>query len=64
MIKMYGIKNCDTIKKARQFLEAQGVDFEFVDFRQTPIDRQTLQKTQHNRNNTLTWRYQHNNTRK
>ncbi|VVH65078.1 FIG138056: a glutathione-dependent thiol reductase [uncultured Gammaproteobacteria bacterium] len=40
---MYGIKNCDTIKKARQFLEAQGVDFEFVDFRQTPIDRQTLQ---------------------
>ncbi|CAC9439322.1 FIG138056: a glutathione-dependent thiol reductase [uncultured Gammaproteobacteria bacterium] len=43
MIKMYGIKNCDTIKKARQFLEAQGVDFEFVDFRQTPIDRQTLQ---------------------
>jgi arsenate reductase-like glutaredoxin family protein len=34
MIKMYGIKNCDTIKKARQFLEAQGVDFEFVDFRQ------------------------------
>jgi arsenate reductase len=43
MIKMYGIKNCDTIKKARQFLEAQGIDFEFVDFRQTPIDRQTLQ---------------------
>ncbi|CAC9449070.1 FIG138056: a glutathione-dependent thiol reductase [bacterium endosymbiont of Bathymodiolus sp. 5 South] len=40
---MYGIKNCDTIKKARQFLEAQGVDFEFIDFRQTPIDRQTLQ---------------------
>ncbi len=40
---MYGIKNCDTIKKARQFLEAQGIDFEFVDFRQTPIDRQTLQ---------------------
>jgi arsenate reductase len=24
-------------------LEAQGVDFEFIDFRQTPIDRQTLQ---------------------
>jgi arsenate reductase len=44
MIKMYGIKNCDTIKKARQFLEAQGIDFEFVDFRQTPIDRQTLQR--------------------
>jgi arsenate reductase len=43
MIKMYGIKNCDTIKKASQFLEAQGIDFEFIDFRQTPIDLQTLQ---------------------
>lgn len=43
MIKMYGIKNCDTIKKAQKFLTAQGVDFEFIDFRQTPIDEQTLQ---------------------
>jgi len=43
MIKMYGIKNCDTIKKAQKFLEAQGVEFEFIDFRQNPIDEQTLQ---------------------
>lgn len=43
MIKMYGIKNCDTIKKAQKFLQAQDVDFEFVDFRQNPIDEQTLQ---------------------
>ena len=43
MIKMYGIKNCDTIKKAQKFLQAQAVDFEFIDFRQTPIDEQTLQ---------------------
>ncbi|RUM79050.1 MAG: arsenate reductase [Candidatus Thioglobus sp.] len=42
MIKMYGIKNCDTIKKAQKFLEAQGVEFEFIDFRQNPIDEQTL----------------------
>ncbi|CAC9977526.1 FIG138056: a glutathione-dependent thiol reductase [uncultured Gammaproteobacteria bacterium] len=40
---MYGIKNCDTIKRAGKFLEDQGVDFEFIDFRQTPIDVQTLQ---------------------
>ena len=40
---MYGIKNCDTIKKASKFFETQGVDFEFIDFRQTPIDLQTLQ---------------------
>lgn len=43
MIKMYGIKNCDTVKKAQKFLQTQGVDFEFIDFRQNPIDLQTLQ---------------------
>ncbi|SMN11780.1 FIG138056: a glutathione-dependent thiol reductase [uncultured Candidatus Thioglobus sp.] len=42
-IKMYGIKNCDTIKKAQKFLTENGVKFEFIDFRQTPIDMQTLQ---------------------
>ncbi len=42
-MKMYGIKNCDTIKKAQKFLSAQGVDFEFIDFRDSPIDEQTLQ---------------------
>jgi arsenate reductase len=40
---MYGIKNCDTIKKAQKFLTTQGIDFEFIDFRQDPIDEQTLQ---------------------
>ncbi len=43
MIKMYGIKNCDTIKKAQKFLQAKNVEFEFIDFRQNPIDEQTLQ---------------------
>lgn len=42
-IKMYGINNCDTVKKAQKFLQTQGIDFEFIDFRQTPIDTQTLQ---------------------
>lgn len=43
MIKMYGIKNCDTIKKAQKFLTKQEVDFEFIDFRQDPINQKTLQ---------------------
>lgn len=43
MIKMYGIKNCDTIKKASKFLKTQGTSFKFIDFRQTPIDVKTLQ---------------------
>ena len=43
MIKMYGIKNCDTIKKAQKFLDSHGVEFEFIDFRQSPINESTLQ---------------------
>ncbi len=31
---LYGIKNCDTVKKARKWLDARGVDYEFHDFRE------------------------------
>ncbi len=34
MIIMYGIKNCDTIKKARKFLETNNIDYQFHDFRE------------------------------
>jgi Spx/MgsR family transcriptional regulator len=30
---MYGIKNCDTVKKARQWLEGRGVEYNFHDYR-------------------------------
>ena len=30
---LYGIPNCDSIKKARRWLESRAVDYEFVDFR-------------------------------
>lgn len=33
MIRIYGIKNCDTVRKARRWLEAQGLDYQFHDFR-------------------------------
>ncbi|MEO1889886.1 MAG: ArsC family reductase [Cycloclasticus sp.] len=33
-IVIYGIKNCDTIKKARKWLDANGVEFTFHDYRQ------------------------------
>ena len=42
MIKMYGIKNCDSVKKAQRFLQSNDVNFEFIDFRQNPIDNKTL----------------------
>jgi Spx/MgsR family transcriptional regulator len=35
---MYGIKNCDTIKKARKFLEANKVDYQFHDFREDGLN--------------------------
>ncbi len=38
MITLYGIKNCDTVKKARKWLEARGVDYSFHDFREDGID--------------------------
>lgn len=33
MIKLYGIKNCDTVKKARSWLETNQVAYQFHDFR-------------------------------
>ncbi len=38
MIIMYGIKNCDTIKKARKYLEDHSIDYEFHDFREDGIN--------------------------
>lgn len=35
-MKMYGIANCDTVKKARVFLSKQKVEFEFIDFKKSP----------------------------
>jgi len=37
-ITMYGIPNCDTIKKARKWLEAQGVDYQFHDYRKDGVN--------------------------
>lgn len=34
MITLYGIKNCDTVKKARHWLETHGIEFRFHDFRE------------------------------
>ncbi|WAX94755.1 ArsC family reductase [Aminobacter sp. NyZ550] len=42
-IKMYGIKNCDTIKKARTWLEGHGVAYDFHDYKAAGIDRKSLE---------------------
>ncbi len=35
-MKLYGIANCDTVKKARVFLDKKSIAYEFVDFKKTP----------------------------
>ena len=42
MIKIYGIPNCDTMKKARKWLEAKGVDYEFHDYRKQGVPESRL----------------------
>jgi arsenate reductase len=39
---MYGIKNCDTIKKARSWLDEHGVAYGFHDYKASGIDRASL----------------------
>lgn len=41
---MYGIKNCDTIKKARKWLETNEISFDFHDYRKDGIDIDMLSK--------------------
>ncbi len=42
MITLYGIKNCDTIKKARKWLDNQGVEYRFHDVREDGLDSKTV----------------------
>ena len=37
-VRIYGIRNCDTMKKARSWLEKNGVDYEFHDYKLAGID--------------------------
>ena len=37
MFVMYGIKNCDTIKKARKWLEENQVEYEFFDYKKEGV---------------------------
>ena len=37
MIRIYGIKNCDTMKKAFAWLEAKGMAYEFIDYKNAGV---------------------------
>ena len=41
---LYGIPNCDTVKKARTWLDERGVEFRFHDYKKAGIDRASLER--------------------
>ena len=43
-IRVYGIRNCDTMKKARAWLDAKGVAYDFHDYKSAGIERSRLEQ--------------------
>lgn len=41
-VTLYGIANCDTVKKARTWLDTHGVTFAFHDYKKVGVDEQAL----------------------
>ena len=44
MITVYGLKNCDTCRKALKWLDAQGMDHQFHDLRKDGLDPARLKR--------------------
>ncbi|MBX9892339.1 MAG: ArsC family reductase [Chitinophagaceae bacterium] len=44
MVILYGIPNCDTVKKARTWLDQHKVSYQFHDFKQAGIDSKRIQR--------------------
>ncbi len=43
-ITIYGIKNCDTMKKARAWLDKAGVEYAFHDYKSAGVEKEKLEK--------------------
>lgn len=44
MITLYGIPNCDTVRKARRWLDDNAIEYTFVDFREEPVGADTVER--------------------
>lgn len=42
MITLYGISNCDTVRKARRWLQQHEIEYRFHDFREDGLDAATV----------------------
>jgi len=43
-MKLYGIPNCDTVKKARAWLTSHAIEYEFHDYKKQGVDTALLRK--------------------
>lgn len=43
-MKLFGIKNCDTVKKAMRWLDQHQVSYQFHDFRKEGLDQPTIEQ--------------------
>jgi arsenate reductase len=44
VIKIYGIRSCDSCRNAQKWLKKQGIEFDYIDIRADGIDEQTLHR--------------------
>ena len=44
MYHLYGISNCDTVKKAKKHLEKKDIEFQFHDFKKNILTRELLER--------------------
>lgn len=44
MTILFGIKNCDTVKKARNYLDSKAINYRFHDFRSHGISPELIQQ--------------------
>src|SRR5690625_3888524 len=51
-VQLFGLRRCSTCVKARKWLDSQGIDHTFIDYRDEPVDASVLQQWAR----TLGWR--------
>lgn len=45
-MKVYGIKSCASVKKAKKFFDDNNISYEFIDLNKTPIDKEKIESWQ------------------
>ncbi|WP_044419474.1 arsenate reductase family protein [Halarcobacter anaerophilus] len=45
-MKMYGIKTCASVKKAKAFFDENNISYEFIDLNKTPVNKDKIEKWQ------------------